>query len=84
MLKLGSIKWRGKCTKHPDYDPYLGDRETIEGGCDRCGLLAEIHQRHTELLALMKRFTPPAAAGRSAAKKKKEQDRQASLFGEFQ
>ena len=83
MLKLGSIRWRGKCSKHPGYDPYLQGRGAIRGGCERCDLLADIHERHTELLAMMKRFAPQQAKPRRAGEMQ-DADRQTSLFGEPQ
>ena len=80
MLKIGSIRFRGKCTKHPSYDPYLDGPGGIRGGCDRCALLLEIMTRHTELLALMKRFAPPHI---NPNRNRRETGLQASLFGEF-
>ena len=64
MLKIGSIRWRGKCSKHPGYDPYLDGPGAIRGGCERCGLLTDIHSRHADMLSLMKRFAPPPAPKR--------------------
>ncbi len=80
MLKLGSIRWRGKCSKHPGYDPYLDGRGAIRGGCERCGLLADIQTRHTEMLALMKRFAPAVPKRRAEP----HNNRQTSLFGEIE
>lgn len=78
MLKLGSIRWKGKCSRHPAYDPYLEGRGAIRGGCERCELLAQILERHTELLAMMKRFHPPPDRLR---KIRDLNDSQGNLFG---
>ena len=59
MLRIGSIRWRGKCPKHPRFDPYFDGRGAIRGGCERCSLLADIEALHTEMLAMMRRFGPP-------------------------
>lgn len=79
MLKLGSVRWRGKCAKHPGFDPRIDGRGAIRGGCERCGALADIDDLHTRMLALMRMFTPP-----SATKKRNPEPAslQASLFGE--
>ena len=80
MLKIGSIRWRGKCSKHPGYDPYLDGPGAVRGGCERCALLIDIHSRHTEMLTLMKRFAPPAPPKRRAP----PPSLQTSLFGELE
>ena len=80
MLKIGSVRWRGKCSRHPRYDPYLDSRGAIRGGCERCALLADICAQHTELLALMKRFAPPPHKKRGRAELL---DLQGKLFGDL-
>lgn len=80
MLKIGSIRWRGKCPRHPRFDPYLDGRGAIRGGCEKCTALVDIHNHHVQMLALMRRFNPPQQPKKrqSAAA-----DSQASLFGEM-
>lgn len=59
MLKLGSIRWRGRCSRHPRFDPYLDGRGAIRGNCEKCTTLADIHDAHQRMLAMMRGFTPP-------------------------
>jgi hypothetical protein len=79
MLKIGSVRWRGKCPRHPRFDPYMDGREGIRGGCEKCTALVDIHSYHVRMLALMRTFTPPSQAKRRAAK---TADLQESLFGD--
>lgn len=78
MLKLGSVRWRGKCSKHPGFDPRSDGRGAIRGGCEKCEALADIHDLHVRMLALMRTFVPPAPP----KKRPEAPDLQASLFGE--
>ncbi|MCU1330453.1 MAG: hypothetical protein JWN34_5823 [Bryobacterales bacterium] len=82
MLKIGIVKWRGKCSKHPGYDPYLDGPGAIRGGCTRCEALTEIQACHQRMLALMRQFAPPDPK-RSAAKKQGDAHLQESLFEEL-
>ena len=79
MLKIGSIRWRGKCPRHPRFDPYLDGRAAITGGCERCTALADIYSHHVQMLALMRGFSVPQKPKKRVEKKP---DLQASLFGE--
>lgn len=78
MLKIGSVKWRGKCPRHPRFDPYLDGRGGIRGNCEKCRALCDIYTHHAEMLALMRGFTPPQPKRRIA----NAAGLQASLFGE--
>jgi len=79
MLKIGSIRWRGKCSRHPSFDPYLDGRGAIKGVCAKCTALVEIHESHQKMIALMRSFAPP----QPVRKKIPALDRlQASLFTE--
>ncbi len=80
MLKIGSVKWRGKCPRHPKFDPYLDGRGAIRGGCEKCAALCDIYSHHVQMLALMRGFTPPQNVKRRPAK---AAELQTSLFGEF-
>jgi hypothetical protein len=62
MLKIGSIRWRGKCSRHPAFDPYTDGRGAIRGACSRCSELAEIQECHARMLTLMRGFAPPQLA----------------------
>lgn len=58
MLKLGSVRWRGKCPRHPRYDPYKDGREAITGNCEKCTILADIHEAHRRMMSMMRGFAP--------------------------
>lgn len=80
MLKIGSIRWRGKCPRHPHFDPYLDGPGAVKGGCEKCTALLDIHNHHVKMLALMRRFNPPPEPKRRDDPTK---HLQASLFGEM-
>lgn len=56
MLKIGSIRWKGRCHKHPGYNPEIDGLGGIRGGCRRCELLLEIYSNHSTLVRLMREF----------------------------
>ena len=56
MLKIGSIRWKGRCHKHSGYDPETDGLGGIRGGCKRCEMLLEIHIQHASLIRLMREF----------------------------
>jgi len=58
MLKLGTLRWKGKCARHPSYDPVDGEA-AIRGACEKCYLLLDIYVQHRRLLELMRTFGPP-------------------------
>lgn len=80
MLKIGSVRWRGKCPRHPRFDPGLDGRAAIRGGCERCHLLAEIHEHHTRMVGMMRRFSPP----RETSRRPRGPDLQTNLFAELE
>jgi hypothetical protein len=57
MLKLGTLRWKGRCKKHPKYDPADGEG-AIRGGCETCHRLLQIHLTHRRLVAMMRDFGP--------------------------
>jgi hypothetical protein len=57
MLKIGTIRWKGRCTRHPQYDPQEGEGG-IRGACSRCYALLEIYQHHRRLMELIRTFGP--------------------------
>jgi hypothetical protein len=59
MLKIGAVRWRGKCSRHPMFDPFEGGLGAVKGGCARCTCLVEICETHQKMLALMRTFAPP-------------------------
>jgi hypothetical protein len=80
VLKIGSVRWRGKCPRHPRFDPYMDGPGAIRGACEKCTLLLEIHARHKEMVAMMRRFAPPPSPRRRA---EATADLQQNLFGEL-
>lgn len=78
MLKIGTVKWRGKCSKHPMFDPFEGVGG-VRGGCPRCMTLIEICELHQKMVALMRTFAPPSDKKR---KKPELPDLQIGLFEE--
>jgi len=77
MLKIGVIRWRGKCSRHPQFDPFADGPGAVKGGCEKCAALVEIHNSHQRMLSLMRGFAPTPARKASAAI---ANDAQASLF----
>lgn len=79
MLKIGSVRWRGKCSRHPGFNPVEG-LGAVRGACPRCTALVEIYACHQRMISLMRGFAPPAVAKK---RKVHESEEQPSLFGEF-
>lgn len=78
MLKLGSVRWKGRCSKHPAYDPEVDGMGGIRGGCRRCEMLLEIWTHHSKMVRLMREFgTREEARARTA---ETVEDRQMSLL----
>jgi hypothetical protein len=77
MLKLGCVRFRGKRSKHPHYDPHDG-QGAIKGGCKKCERLFEIVTFHARMLTLMREFSPP----KEMKKYRPDDDRQMGLFTE--
>ena len=58
MLKIGAVRWRGKCVKHPRFDPAMDGPGGIVANCQRCNDLVVIHELHQKALRLMRTFRP--------------------------
>jgi len=58
MLKIGSVRWRGKCAKHPGFDPAIDGPGAVKGNCQRCLDLLTIHSLHQQAQRLMRTFRP--------------------------
>lgn len=56
MLKIGSVRWKGRCSKHSGYDPETDGAAGIRGGCRRCEILLEIYLSHQKLVRLIREF----------------------------
>ena len=77
MLKLGTLRWKGRCKRHPRYDPADGEG-AIKGGCESCRQLFDFHVQLKRLVAMIRAFGP--------VRDQKEaptlvDDRQQRLFG---
>jgi len=82
MVKLGTVRFKGRCDRHPGFHPHDGIGG-VRGGCKRCQLLLEIHDSHTRLVELIRKAkndAGPALVRRAAAATAAFDDRQASLF----
>jgi hypothetical protein len=55
MLRVGAVRFRGRCEKHPRYLP---PEPPEDPNCKRCGLLADIERAHRRMVALMRQFRP--------------------------
>jgi len=77
LLKVGSVRWKGKCSRHPGYNPLVDGAGAIRGNCPRCHLLLEIHALHQRALRLMREFQPTESKRKA---EKAESSRQQSLF----
>ena len=52
----------------------------IRGACDKCTMLLEIYRKHVEIMAMMKKFTPPPPPRKRVDP---SADLQGNLFGEL-
>ena len=80
MVNLGTVRFKGRCSRHPGFDPNDGPGG-VRGGCKRCELLLEIFQTHARLVELMVRAKnevapPPVKAAAASA----DDERQIALF----
>jgi len=58
MLKIERVKWHGKCSRHPMFDPEADGIGAIKGGCPRCLELQAIFESHNRIMQLMRGFAP--------------------------
>jgi hypothetical protein len=79
MLKIGSVRWRGKCSKHPGFDPVVDGPGAVKGNCQRCNDLVVIYDLYQKALRLMRTFRP-AEEKKSPPKVEGADDRQMNLF----
>ena len=80
MLKIGSVRWRGRCARHPGFDPEVDGPGGVKGNCTKCNDLVTIHELHQKVIRLMRTFRPV-----EERKMEKEDvgadERQLDLFG---
>jgi hypothetical protein len=78
MLKIGTVKWQGKCSRHPMFDPESDGPGAVKGGCLRCQDLQTIFDSHQRTLKLMRAFGSPWTQRKKPADP--AVDRQQDLF----
>ena len=55
MLKIGTLRWKGRCSRHPQFDPSDGP-SGVNNECARCEMLLDIYVQHRRLLQMMRDF----------------------------
>ncbi len=80
MLKIGSVRWRGKCTKHPGFDPASDGPGAVRGNCQRCKDLVAIYDLHQQTLRLMRTFRPAEEKKMGSHPAQSADDQQMALF----
>ncbi len=78
MLKIGNVSWRGRCKKHPTYNPSEDGEGGIRGGCPKCYALLAIHHQHRDLMKSIREFGP--VVERRKKPEARLEDRQTFLF----
>lgn len=76
MLTIPAFRWKGKCPKHPKFNPELHGPGAIKGGCAACLALVEIFDLHRRAKRLARSFD----GTEEPAAKVKASGRQQSLF----
>ena len=61
MLKIGTVKWKWRCTKHQGYDPEQDGEGGIRGGCGRCRFWPAIPNHPTPLGRALRDVGPSGA-----------------------
>ena len=55
MIKIRTVSFRGRCARHPDYNP-THESQTPVDRCASCDLLFKISQAHRDLVSLIQSF----------------------------
>ncbi len=79
MLKIGTLRWKGRCQRHPQFDPIEGEG-AIRGACSRCYSLLEIYRQHCHLVNLIRAFGPLRERGSENSSDLSRTVQQGSLF----
>ena len=80
MLTLGTVRFKGRCKRHPRFDPEDGIG-AVKGGCKRCDLLVDIYQAHLRLTELIRQAkNEEGLAPQKKAAAARAEDRQIALF----
>ena len=56
-------RWKGKCPKHPRYDPVRGGEGAIKGSCPTCTLLFRVYEAHRMTEQIARSFEEIARVG---------------------
>jgi hypothetical protein len=80
MLKIGSVKWKGRCGRHSTYNPEIDGLGGIRGGCHRCAMLLDIYEHHQKMVRLIREFGTREIPSQKATS---VEDRQLSLLDHF-
>ena len=59
MLRIQRLKWKGRCKKHPSYNPATDGLGAVRGGCITCQKLFEIWEYNSKTVRLMREVSPP-------------------------
>jgi uncharacterized CHY-type Zn-finger protein len=78
MLKIEAVKWHGKCSRHPMFDPEKDGISAVKGGCTRCQELLAICESYRRTQQMMRAFAPFPPKAKEATEP--EPDRQQGLF----
>ena len=78
MLKLGTVRFRAKCARHPRYNPALDGEAAIRGACPKCHILFDIFRAHRHLISLMQQVKDTSQSKTFATS---AADHQLDLFG---
>jgi len=79
MVTLGTIRFKGRCDRHPGYNPLDGVGGII-GGCKQCQLLLEIFDAHARLVELIRKVRNNAGPAQLRKVGPEVDKRQTSLF----
>ncbi len=58
MLRIGTLRWKGRCSRHPRYNPAYDGESGVVGACPRCLNLLDIYEQHSRLVRMMRDFGP--------------------------
>jgi len=67
VLKIANVKWKGRCSTHPRYDPRIDGEAGIRGGCRRCYALLAIYEQHHALMTAVREFGSSAERKRASS-----------------
>lgn len=57
------FRWKGKCPRHPNYNPGKGGEQAIKGACPYCRMLFAVYADHRKTLAMARVFDEVGRVG---------------------